>query len=119
MAENKRKFYSTGISVLFLGGGDCWEATVAFWDRQFGVPNSIEGTIHNRYRLGLREAIEEVKSMAEQMGVKFDAPTLYLDTERKDQPQHPDGKALVEAEAQRLGWGSDRATPNDGKGEEG
>lgn len=120
MEEDKRTFYSTGISVYYLGH-DKWGASADFWDRQLAVPTSVEGNIHTRYHLGLRKAIEQIKSTAERFGIQFEEPRLYLDTTYEDPPQHPDGKALVEDEAQRLGWTAvtDGAVTDSDKREEG
>ncbi len=116
-------FWATGITVHYSEGRG-WGGAVEYYDDGF-VDDAADtgriatqGELRTRYFVkdgetvtGLSAVVDVLLADAERLGIRFravaaDAPSLYYkgDGEWQDYPA-PDGwKALLEAEAQRIGW---------------
>ena len=120
-------YWATGIQVCWLerAGGDGhgsrsgWSATIDFYDDGFCDDDadagrvSTEGQLRTRYAVhdgqtvsGLTAAIDALLADAERLGIQFHDRSLYYrkDGEDPDWPA-PDGwRALLAAQAERIGW---------------
>lgn len=117
-------WWSTGITVHYrdMGGDGAWGSSLTFFDDgtsdDLVTPYNIStgGTLYTRYyrddnyaRIGLESAVGVLLEDADLHRIKFqDDAFLYYkgDGEDPDFPPPPEWRALLTAEATRIGWKS-------------
>ncbi len=110
-------YWSTGISVCYHGEGR-WGASVNFYDDGFCEAATTEGVLRTRHSGPLSQVVDLVKADAERLGIRWATllgavPTVHCELWQRqdfppppsqDFPPPPNWRALVNAEAERLGW---------------
>lgn len=136
MISSTGKYWSTGISVRYLGragsrdgvGYGGWGASLRFLDDGFCSDEpasrkvSTEGEMHTRYAVRVDEdcdlataldvAVSTLREDAERLGIEFktpgqDAANLYYEGDGESGVPPPDGwEVMLSAQASRMGWAS-------------
>lgn len=106
------RYWSTGIMVRWYADGDQWFLSLDFKDDGFCDQASSEGTLKLRYLVDdLQVGIDTLKAEAERFGIAWatsvpSCPTVYMDGdgESPDRDYPEDWRAVVNAQAGRIGW---------------
>lgn len=100
-------YWSTGIMVRWYPDNERdrnWSVKLEFLDDGFCEMGSTEGELRCRYvEPSLSTAIDTLKADAERLGIIFKSPTVYM-YQDSDAEYPEDWRAIVDAEAERLGW---------------
>ncbi len=128
-------YWSSGIMLTYHPSTRGWHAAATYYDDGFGRSDadtgqiSTVGALESRYyipdgreRDGLTAVIDAVKADAEQLGIHWRDPALFVrgDGEDPQQPLPADWRTLLGEHASRLRWdspyppGSDRSPPPGG-----
>jgi hypothetical protein len=107
------EYWSTGITLKWWDHPEKpWTSSLDFFDDGFCDLGSTEGGLRLRYCVPTpAEAIDTLKTDAERLGITWRVggggqPYLYMkgDGEDPEWPPPPDWRAILEAEAKRIGW---------------
>ncbi len=112
-------YWSSGITVTYHLAVPGWHAAATYYDDGFGDGDadsgqiSTVGSLESRYvigdgqqRDGLTAVIDTVKADAEQLGIHWRDPALFVTGDGHD-PQQPlpaDWRTLLDTHAHRLDW---------------
>lgn len=112
-------YWSSGITLTYHPSSHGWHAAAKYYDDGFAYSDtdtgqiSTVGVLESRYfvpdgreRDGLTAVIDSVKADAEQLGIHWRDPALFVPGEGRDLQQPlPDGwRGLLDEHASRLGW---------------
>ena len=102
------RYWSTGI-VVWRVDENRWGARVDFYDDGFCQSGSTEGSLRTRERSPLSQVVDLAKADAERLGIHWATalgaiPTVFYDGNVGLPPPPPNWRALVNSEAERLGW---------------
>ena len=112
-------YWSSGITLTYHPAAPGWHAAAKYYDDGFGLNDtdigliSTVGVLESRYSIpdghqrdGLTAAIDAVKADAEQLGIHWRDPALFVSGEGQDpkQPLPTGWRDLLDEHARRLGW---------------
>lgn len=101
-----QKYYSPGITIKYHGVPNRWSAEVTFSDSGHANPKSTQGAVRNSYVIDLRSAIDVVKADAENLGIVWTEPCLFMhdDGRSTDFPPPENWQKIMMSEAARIGF---------------
>lgn len=112
-------YWSSGIMLSYHPSSHGWHAAAKYYDDGFAHSDadtgqiSTVGVLESRYyipdgreRDGLTAVLDAVKADAEQLGIHWRDPALFVPGDDEDPQQPlPDGwRGLLDEHARRLGW---------------
>jgi hypothetical protein len=111
-------YWSSGITLTYHPSSQGWHASAKFYDGGFGYSDadtgqiSTIGLLESRYHIpdgderdGLTAVLDTVKADAEQLGIHWRDPALFVGGDAEDPQSLPaDWRTLLDEHASRLGW---------------
>ncbi len=112
-------YWSSGIMLTYHPSSHGWHASANYYDDGFGHSDadtgeiSTVGALESRYFIpdglqgdGLTAVIDTVKADAEQLGIHWRDPALFVPGDGEDSQQllPADWRTLLDEHATRLGW---------------